>query len=136
MLKLSKIRVPFNHVLTTKDLYERDVYEDGMIVKTAGSVKEYQKVITVGNTVSVCKAGDTIIIDPKRYAVMQHKDGENWNGVVKDNPVVGYSIPEVTLNGKNCLLIYDTDVQLILDEYEEDFGAPDIYVAPEPVILQ
>lgn len=135
MLKLKKIRVPFNHVLTTKDVYDADVYEDGMIVKTKGTVKEYQKVITVGNTVKVCSPGDVVMIDPKRYSVMQHKDGENWNGVVKDNPVVAYNIPIVQLDGKDCMLIFDTDVQLILDEYEEDYDTSGLYVAPNPVIV-
>ena len=136
MLKLKKIRVPFNHVLTTKNVYEHDEYEDGMSVKTAGTTKEYQTVIAVGNTVKLCQPGDVIMINPIRYAKMKHQEGSLKDGVVSDNPVVAYSIPIVNLDGKECLLIYDTDVQFILDEFEDVPEEPRLYVAPTPTIIQ
>ena len=136
MLKLKRIRVTFNHILTTKDVYDNDVTENGMIVKTKGTVKEYQKVLCVGSTVNVCKPGDVVMIDPKRYATMKHKDGENWNGVVKDNPVVAYNIPIIEVNGKDCMFLYDSDIQFILEDYEEAPDMPSLYVAPSPTILQ
>lgn len=136
MLKLKKIRVPFNQVLTTKDVYDEDVYENGMIVRTRGTVKEYQKVLAVGNTVRVCEVGDVVMINPTRYAKMKHQEGTLKDGVVSDNPVIAYNIPVIRLNDQDCLLIFDTDVQFIMDEYEETSEPPQLYVAPAPTIIQ
>ena len=136
MLKLKKITPVFNHILTTKHTYDKDVVDNGMIVKTAGTVKEYQRVIAVGSTVKVCKPGDVIMINPTRYAVMKHQDGSLKDGVVSDNPVVAYNIPVINLDGKDHLLIYDTDIQFIMDKFEEVEDLPSLYIAPAPTILQ
>ena len=136
MLKLKKITPVFNHILTTKHTYDKDVIDNGMIVKTAGTVKEYQRVIAVGSTVKVCKPGDVVMINPTRYAVMKHQDGSLKDGVVSDNPVVAYNIPVINLDGKDHLLIYDTDIQFIMDKFEEVDDLPSLYIAPAPTILQ
>lgn len=136
MLKLKKITPVFNHILTTKHTYDKDVIDNGMIVKTAGTVKEYQRVIAVGSTVKVCKPGDVVMINPTRYAVMKHQDGSLKDGVVSDNPVVAYNIPVINLDGKDHLLIYDTDIQFIMDKFEEVEDLPSLYIAPAPTILQ
>ena len=136
MLKLKKITPVFNHILTTKHTYDKDVMDNGMIVKTAGTVKEYQRVIAVGSTVKVCKPGDVIMINPTRYAVMKHQDGSLKDGVVSDNPIVAYNIPVINLDGKDHLLIYDTDIQFIMDKFEEVEDLPSLYIAPAPTILQ
>ncbi len=136
MLKLKKITPVFNHILTTKHTYDKDVMDNGMIVKTAGTVKEYQRVVAVGSTVKVCKPGDVIMINPTRYAVMKHQEGSLKDGVVSDNPVVAYNIPVINLDGKDHLLIYDTDIQFIMDKFEEVEDLPSLYIAPAPTILQ
>lgn len=136
MLKLKKITPVFNHILTTKSTYDKDVIDNGMIVKTAGTVKEYQRVVAVGSTVKVCKPGDVVMINPTRYAVMKHQDGSLKDGVVSDNPVVAYNIPVINLDGKDHLLIYDTDIQFIMDKFEEVEDLPSLYIAPAPTILQ
>lgn len=136
MLKLKKITPVFNHILTTKHTYDKDVMDNGMIVKTAGTVKEYQRVVAVGSTVKVCKPGDIIMINPTRYAVMKHQEGSLKDGVVGDNPVVAYNIPVINLDGKDHLLIYDTDIQFIMDKFEEVEDLPSLYIAPAPTILQ
>jgi hypothetical protein len=136
MLKLKRITPVFNHILTTKHTYDKDVMDNGMIVKTAGTVKEYQRVVAVGSTVKVCKPGDIIMINPTRYAVMKHQEGSLKDGVVGDNTVVAYNIPVINIDGKDHLLIYDTDIQFIMDKFEEVDDLPPLYVAPTPTILQ
>lgn len=135
MLKLKKITPTFNHVLTTKDVYENDVTQDGVVISTKGTVKDYQRVIAVGPTVKNCKPGDVIMIDPMRYAKMKHQSGSLKDGVVTDNPVVAYSIPLINIDGKDCMYIYDSDIQFVIDEYEETEDLPALWM-PSNKILQ
>lgn len=135
MLKLKKITPTFNHVLTTKHVYEKDVTENGMILETKGTVKNYQRVIAVGPTVKVCKPGDIVMIDPIRYAKMKHEPGSLKDGVVTDNMAVAYNIPLINVNGKDCMYIYDTDIQFIMDDFEEVEDLPPLWT-PSNQILQ
>jgi len=135
MLKLKKITPTFNHVLTTKDVYENDVTQNGVVISTKGTVKDYQRVIAVGPTVKNCKPGDMIMIDPMRYAKMKHQSGSLKDGVVADNPVVAYNIPLINIDGKDCMYIYDSDIQFVIDEYEETEDLPALWM-PSNQILQ
>jgi len=135
MLKLKKITPTFNHVLTTKDVYENDVTQNGVVISTKGTVKDYQRVIAVGPTVKNCKPGDVIMIDPMRYAKMKHQSGSLKDGVVTDNPVVAYNIPLINIDGKDCMYIYDSDIQFVIDEYEETEDLPPLWM-PSNQILQ
>ena len=44
MLKIKSIKPMFDSLITTMNKYEEDGYENGVIVKQAGVLKEYQKV--------------------------------------------------------------------------------------------
>lgn len=43
MLKINKIKPLFNRLLVTADKYEKDVVKGGVVVITAGTLKEYQR---------------------------------------------------------------------------------------------
>lgn len=123
MLKIKSIKPLFNKIVTTCDVYEKDEKRGGIIVKTDGTIKEYQKVEAVGSTVRDVKVGDIILINPKRYIVPQHKDKRNsLKGVIGDELTMGVDFPMVEYGGKKHLLIYDQDIDYIIDgeEVEED----------------
>ena len=65
------------------------------------------------------KEGDLVCIDPKRYAVMKHQDGSMRDGVITDNPIVGYNFNMVNINGETYLYLYDSDVRYVVEDYEE-----------------
>lgn len=111
----------FNRLITTMNLYEQDQLENGVIVsgKTEGSIKEYQTVIAVGDTVRGIKEGDTVVINPTRYTVMKHNEGSMKNGVIGDNMVVGYKFNTINLNDKECLVLYDQDIDFVVLESED-----------------
>lgn len=135
MLKLKKITPTFNHILVTKNLRDHDEYDNGVLVRPAGSTKEWQRVVAIGPDVRRCKVGDIIMVDPVRYAVMKHKDGSLQDGVVADNPTVAYNIPIITIDGKEFMYLFDTDIQFIIDKFEETEDLPPLYVA-QPTIIQ
>lgn len=119
MLKIKKIKPMFNRILVTSDKYEKDVTQGGVVTITAGTLKEYQKVISVGSTVRDIKEGDLVLINPTRYAVRKHNEGSLKNGIVTDNPVTSYNFNLVDVDGKICILLYDQDIDYVIEEYEE-----------------
>lgn len=121
MLNIKKIRPMFTKILTTMDRYDEDQTE-GMLVnvnKLAGAVKEYQKVLAVGSNSAGIKEGDMVMINPARYAVMKHKEGSLKDGVITDNPVVGYNLPVLEVDGKECMLLETNDISFVIEEFED-----------------
>lgn len=119
MLKIKKIKPMFNRILVTSDKYEEDIKQGGVVTITAGTLKEYQKVISVGSTVRDIKEGDLVLVNPTRYAVRKHNEGSLKNGVVTDNPVTSYNFNLVNVDDKICILLYDQDIDYVIEEYEE-----------------
>lgn len=128
MLKIKKIKPLFNKILTTMDLYDNPVTEDGLIdgSKEDGGIKEYQTVIAVGSTVKCVKPGDLVVINPTRYQVMKHKEGSLKDGVITDNPVIGYNFPILVVDDRPCLYLYDSDVDFVIKEWEESVGSIEV----------
>ena len=128
MLKIKKIKPLFNKILTTMDLYDNSVTEDGIIdgTKEEGGIREYQTVIAVGPTVKCVKPGDKVVINPTRYQVMKHKEGSLKDGVITDNPVVGYNFPILMIDDRPCLYLYDSDVDFVIKEWEEPVGSIEV----------
>lgn len=119
MLKIKKIKPMFNRILVTSDKYEKDVTQGGVVTITAGTLKEYQKVISVGSTVRDIKEGDLVLINPSRYAVKKHNEGSLKDGVITDNPTVSYNFNLVEVDNKVCILLYDQDVDYVIEEHED-----------------
>lgn len=124
MLKIKKIRPMFNRVLTTMAVYDSDTVNGGVLIKTKGTVKEYQRVIAVGSTVTSVKPGDLVCINPIRYAVMKHEDKSMRNGIIDDNMVVKYNFPVVTVGDEDCLMLFDQDIDYAVTDYEEVPDSP------------
>ena len=131
MIKIKKIKPMFTAILTTMDTYEDDVTCNSIIVKTKGTIKEYQKVVAVGDTVRSVKVGDLVCINPKRYAVVKHQEGSLQDGVISDNPVVSYNFNFIDVNGTICILLYDQDVDYVIQEYEETEDKVSNLILPE-----
>lgn len=128
-MKINKIKPLFNRILVTADKYEDDIIENGIIRTTKGTLKEYQKVLAVGSTVKDIKEGDLVLINPIRYAVKKHREGSLKDGVITDNPVVSYNFNLVEVGDKINILLYDSDIDYIIEDYEED--KPSMIIKPK-----
>lgn len=119
---VKKIRPMFTKILVTMNKYESDQKAGSLIntLKMAGTIKDYQTVLAVGNNSAGLKEGDVVVIDPTRYAVMKHEKGSLKDGVIEDNPVIGYNFPVINVNGKDCMLLDTSDVSYVIEEYEDD----------------
>lgn len=121
MLKVKKIKPMFTSLITTMDKYEQDVKIGGLIdtSRQQGGLKEYQKVLAVGSSVRDIKVGDIVCVNPARFAVRKHQAGSLKDGVVTDNPVTTYNFDVVEMDGKQCLLLQDRDIDFIIEEWED-----------------
>lgn len=133
MLKVKKIKPMFTALITTMDKYEKDVKIGGLIdtARQQGGLKEYQKVLAVGSSVRDIKVGDIVCVNPARFAVRKHQAGSLKDGVVTDNPVTTYNFDVVEMDGKQCLLLQDRDVDFIIEEWEEIPDNPSPIIQPE-----
>lgn len=120
MLKIKEIKPLTNKVLTTCELYEgidnNDIIDSS---KEEGAIREYQTVIACGPMVRDVKVGDLVVINPTRYQVMKHKEGSLKDGIITDNPVIGYNFPILEIDDEPRLYIYDSDIDFVITEFEE-----------------
>lgn len=137
MLKVKKIKPLFNRLLVTMNKYTEDVKKNGFINIQAGTLKEYQTVISVGSTVRDIKEGDVVLINPARYAVRKHQEGSLKDGVVTDNPVTSYNFNLVEIEEETYILLYDQDIDYIIEDYEqlEDTKGDNKIVVPSKEII-
>lgn len=139
MLKVKKIRPMFTALITTMDKYKQDVKIGGLIDTTRqqGGLKEYQKVLAVGSSVRDIKVGDIVCVNPTRFAVRKHQAGSLKDGIVTDNPVTTYNFDVIEMDGKQCLLLQDRDIDFIIEEWEDipDPASPPIIKPEEKKII-
>lgn len=139
MLVIKKIQPMYTKILTTMCKYEEDEMTSGGLIdstKTQGTLKEYQTVIAVGNSVRNVKVGDLVCINPERYAVKKHEAGSLKDGVITDNPVIKYNFNIMELEGVPHLLLDENDVSFIITDYEEvKEQKSDLYVPKTQIIM-
>jgi co-chaperonin GroES (HSP10) len=119
--------------------YEEDEITAGGLIdstKTQGTLKEYQTVVAVGNSVRNVKVGDLVCVNPERYAVKKHEAGSLKDGVITDNPVIKYNFNIMELEGVPHLLLDENDVSFIITDYEEvKEQKSDLYVPKTQIIM-
>lgn len=128
----------FTSLITTMDKYEHDkTTSSGLIdvTKREGTLKEYQRVLAVGNSVRDIKVGDLVWINPTRFGVKKHQEGSLKDGVVTDNPIITYNFDIVEMDGKQCLLLQDRDIDFIIEEWEDVPDNPSSIIQPEKKTL-
>ena len=109
----------FNKIITTAEFTE-ELTESGIITNTKKSVDEFQTVIAVGDSVRSIKVGDVVCVDPNRYAVRKYKkDSVKADIEEYANTIIDYEIPLIILDGVKHLMIMDSDVLFIVDDYEK-----------------
>lgn len=139
MLRVKKIKPMFTAIITTMDIYEEDGRTTSGIIdatKQRGTVKEYQKVVAVGDSVRGIKVGDMVSINPTRFAVRKNHENSIKNDIEGGNPVLEYRFDQVLIDGKAHLLIQDRDVEFIIEDYEEiPDNATNLVTPPKDIIV-
>ena len=136
-MNITKIRPMANYLVTTKDEYtDEDVSKGGLIVKSKGTLKEYQRVVAIGPMVRNIQVGDLVCINPRRYAVKKYQDGSLKDGVIKENPVLSYSFNVIELDHIPHLLLTDQDIDFVIEDFkEEEEPQESTIIVPERKII-
>ena len=120
-MKLKEIKPLYTRIVTTMDMYVEDQTSPGGIVdvsKLKHGIKEYQKIVAVGTSVKNVKVGDIVCINPDRYAIRKFHENSMKNDIM-ENTVTRYNFNVVNLNGHDCLLLDEADVEFVVTDYDE-----------------
>lgn len=128
-IKLKKIKVRNNQVLTTADKYEDEVYLDkkGLLLdakNNKGVLKLYQRVVDVGPMVRDIAPGNMVAINPTAYMKRHLRDQNNSlradipENHIKEEYGPDYEIPIIELDDVEHLMLYDRDIDFIILDAE------------------
>lgn len=127
MLKIKKIKPLFNSLVTTMEMYSEDTIVGGVITKSSGGLKEYQKVIAVGDSIRNIQVGDLVCINPSRFAVKKY-DANSIQNDLGNNKTITYNFNVIEIDEQQCLLLQDRDIDFVVSEFEE---TQDLIIKPE-----
>ena len=118
IIKAKKIKPTFDHVVTTLNLYEEDLYENGIITHGKGEPMMEQTVIAAGPNTPF-KEGMIVHINPIKYAKMKHNKGSLKDGVIEDNSVIDYVLPIIPMGDKLVLFLQSNDIDYIIEDWDD-----------------
>lgn len=120
-MNIKKITPMFNKLVTTANRVKQNTNEIIIdITKINQVIDDFQTVVSVGSSVRDIKVGDLVCINPDRYAVKKYQQ-KSASAEVEgyENTIIGYDIPRIALDDVEHLMITDSDVIYIVDEYEK-----------------
>ena len=99
-IKIKKLKPIFDTVITTLDIYEDDVVQNGIVIIPAGAVKQYQTVLAVGEFVKNINVGDLVMINFSRFIKRKYKENsiKNDEQSMIDEPIL--DVPKIYIDGK------------------------------------
>ena len=118
-IKINEIKPLFTTIITTLDVYEEDLIENGILKAPQGSLRMYQKVLAVGSSVRDVKVGDIVLLNFKDYIVRKFKENSIKEDMSAQEDEYVYDIPRILIGGKICGKFQDRDVEGIVTEFEE-----------------
>ena len=135
-MNIKKIKPLFTAVVVTADIYPRDYKEHNIISPKANKLKEYQKVVAVGDLVRGIKEGDLVCIDLSSYAQWKYKK----NSVKSDmeelhNEIVAYNVPQIKIDDQDCMYLDIRDIKYIVQEYDDKENEEQTIITPNKSII-
>ena len=118
-IKINEIKPLFTTIITTLDVYEEDLIENGALKAPQGSLRMYQKVLAVGSSVRDVKAGDTVLLNFSNYIVRKFKENSIKEDMSAQEDEYVYDIPRILIGGKICGKFQDRDVEGVITDFEE-----------------
>ena len=135
-MNIKKIKPLFTAVVVTAKVYPADYKEGSILSPKAGKLMEYQEVIAVGDSCRGIEVGNLACIDLSSYADWKYKK----NSIKSDmeeltNEIVGYHVPQITIDGKKCLYLDARDIKYIVEEYDDKENEDPLLITPDKGII-
>ena len=135
-MNIKKIKPLFTAVVVTAKVYPADYKEGSILSPKAGKLMEYQEVIAVGDSCRDIEVGNLVCIDLSNYADWKYKK----NSIKSDmeeltNEIIGYHVPQITIDGKECLYLDTRDIKYIVEEYDDKENEESLLITPDKGII-
>ena len=135
-MNIKKIKPLFTAVVVTAKVYPADYKEGSILSPKAGKLMEYQEVIAVGDSCRGIEVGNLVCIDLSNYADWKYKK----NSIKSDmeeltNEIIGYHVPQITMDGKKCLYLDARDIKYIVEEYDDKENEDPLLITPDKGII-
>ena len=135
-MNIKKIKPLFTAVVVTARVYPADYKEGSILSPKAGKLMEYQEVIAVGDSCRGIEVGNLVCIDLSNYADWKYKK----NSIKSDmeeltNEIIGYHVPQITIDGKKCLYLDIRDIKYIVEEYDDKENEESLLITPDKGII-
>ena len=135
-MNIKKIKPLFTAVVVTAKVYPADYKEGSILSPKAGKLMEYQEVIAVGDSCRCIEVGNLVCIDLSSYADWKYKK----NSIKSDmeeltNEIIGYHVPQITIDGKKCLYLDIRDIKYIVEEYDDKENKESLLITPDKGII-
>lgn len=119
MIEIKRVRPVFTGIVTTASKWElSDFAPKELVYKQLGQLKDYQRILSVGESVREVKPGDLVMLDFGRYSVKKYPTTS-----IKDQmdiqKTIGYDIPGLKVGGEEVLVLDERDVTMVIEEWEE-----------------
>lgn len=118
-IRINEIKPLFTTIITTLDVYEEDLIENGVLKAPQGSLRMYQKVLAVGSSVRDVKVGDMVLLNFGNYIVRKFKENSIKEDMSAQEDEYVYDIPRILIGGKICGKFQDRDVEGVITDFEE-----------------
>lgn len=139
MIRIKKIRLRFDSIMTTADMYDKDETVNGVTLPLKDTIKEVQEVLAVGPKVNDIKVGDKVRLDLTRYKRTIHEQVQKSREErfsefdTTDKTTLVCDIPNELIDGETVFLLNERDVAYIVEEYD-DKATPDITLVKQRII--
>ena len=135
-MNIKKIKPLFTAVVVTSNIYPRDYKEHNIISPKANKLKEYQKVIAVGDSCRGIEEGDLVCIDLSSYAQWKYKKNSVKSDMEElNNEIVGYNIPQIKISGQDCMYLDVRDIKYIVEDYDDKENEEQTIITPSKSII-
>ena len=101
------------------DVYEEDLIENGALKAPQGTLRMYQKVLAVGDSVRGVKVGDIVLLNFENYIKRKYKENSLKEDMSAQEDEYVFDIPRILIGGKICGKFQDRDVEGVITEFEE-----------------
>jgi uncharacterized protein YeeX (DUF496 family) len=118
-LKIRKLRPQFTTVITTLNVYEDNLIEDGVVIAPKGALKLYQTVVAVGPNVREIKEGDLVLLNLQNYIKRKYKNNSIKEDISEMEEEYVYDFPKMFINGEILGKFQDRDIDGVIEDFEE-----------------
>ena len=135
-MNIKKIKPLFTAVVVTAHVYPRGYKEHNIISPKANKLKEYQRVVAVGDTCRGIEEGNLVCIDLSSYAQYKYKKNSVKSDIEElHNEIIGYNVPQIKINGQDCMYLDVRDIKYIVQDYDNEENEEQTIITPNKSII-